>query len=266
MSGYKLGISTTVDYNVDIFRLLELFARHGFDFVSVGGNLEHCHFNDDGLFGKVISRSGELNLTIDSIHAPFGPTDDIAAFDRQVRDESCDRFIAFAERASEFKIPIVILHPHYYFDDAKEACLERSRDSLEKIIERLPKGISLAIENLPRESGSWICSQLLDTFDAGRVGFCYDSSHENFSGRPFHLLEKYYDRLTACHLSDNHGESDEHLVPEDGIIDWAKLRTYFDLNDKMNSVLFEVGTGAKLDEPVEGFIARAYKVASLIFD
>jgi sugar phosphate isomerase/epimerase len=34
-------------------------------------------------------------------------------------------------------------------------------------------------------------------------------------------FETLRDLVVAAHLSDNHGERDEHLLPYDGTIDWA---------------------------------------------
>jgi sugar phosphate isomerase/epimerase len=113
----------------------------------------------------------------------------------------------------------------------------------------------LAIENLPRADGSWICRQLLGQFDNGQLGFCYDSSHENISGGPFHLIKTFYNRLTCCHLSDNRGLADDHLPPGEGIIDWDMLFSYI-RKSKLRNILFEIGTGEKLNEPPDKYIEK----------
>nr|MBN2276779.1 sugar phosphate isomerase/epimerase [candidate division Zixibacteria bacterium] len=264
--GYRFGLSTTVDYTVDIFTQLEIIAGANLDFISLGGNLGHGRFHDRYGFQEVRKTADRLGLSIESAHAPFGLEDDIAASDETTRKRSCERFLDFARTAAGYGIPLVILHPHYYLTGTRGNSLERASLSLEKILASLPDNLAVAIENLPREDGSWICARLLDRFDRSRLGFCYDSSHENFSGPPFHLLEKYYDRMITCHLSDNHGRSDEHLIPGDGIIDWERLSQYFEKVPNLKSILFEVGTGEKLVEPVEKFIMRAAQMARKIFN
>lgn len=65
-------------------------------------------------------------------------------------------------------------------------------------------------------------SELVDAFaDPAHVGACYDFGHANLGGgdhrRNLHLLGE---RLRAVHVQDNHGRTDEHLLPLYGSIDW----------------------------------------------
>ncbi|UCD94249.1 MAG: sugar phosphate isomerase/epimerase [Candidatus Zixiibacteriota bacterium] len=262
---YRLGISTTVDYTVDIYEQLRLFSKAGFEFVSIGAQLEHSRFPEPDRFVELAEKAAGLGLAIESAHAPFGDEYDLAATGGALRQAAADKTIDFARRSAEYGIPMVIIHPHHYFSDDKEACFERAADSLAKVLLGKPDKIVVAIENLPTREGSWICDQLLQALDRRRVGFCYDSSHENMSGAPFHLLKKHYLRMITCHLSDNQGFKDQHLVPGDGNIKWDELRSYFDKSPKIHDVLLEVGTGEKLTEPVEEFVMRAAKRAKEIF-
>lgn len=64
--------------------------------------------------------------------------------------------------------------------------------------------------------------ELVDAFgDAEHVGACYDFGHGNLTPGShrdkLHLLGR---RLQAVHVQDNHGKSDEHLLPLYGSIDW----------------------------------------------
>ncbi len=264
---FKIGISTTVDFTVDISRQFEIFSQNNFDFVSICANAEHTHFFNREKINEILDLARSLNLSIDSAHAPFYPPYNIAALDIDEKEIAIEKTARYIEYAVELAIPIVIIHPHHYFYDSKEACLERAIESLHRLdqsIGRLP--LTVAVENMPTSQGSWICDQILQVFGPEKFGFCYDSSHENMSGEPFHLLKKYYSRMTTCHLSDNHGQSDEHLPPFDGNINWPELRSYFDRASQMNNILFEVGTGRKLSEPIETFIERTAKAARAIFN
>jgi sugar phosphate isomerase/epimerase len=262
---YRFGISTTVDYSIDIKTQLAAISDAGFDFISIGADLEHSHYLDKNIFGEIIDLAGERSLTIESVHAPFKTKNDIASSDALVRENALESLAEFSSLTVDYGIPIIIVHPHYYFHDSKEACLERAVRSLEKISLFKPPGINISLENLPDRSGSWIISRLMEIFDAGRFGFCYDSSHENISGEPFHLLKKYCLRMTTCHLSDNQGQMDDHLIPGDGNIDWEQLQQYFERYGKLRNILFEVGTGEPLGVPLEGFILKVLERARQIF-
>jgi sugar phosphate isomerase/epimerase len=261
----RLGISTTVDISVDIETQLELFGRAGFDFVSLCARPDHSHFFQPAEFQKILGLAREQGMFIESTHAPFEPPWDPAARSPDDRRKAIDGISGFMQWAVRYEIPIVIVHPHYYFEDRPEDCLERAARSLEEIVSGKPKNLTVAIENMPTSPGSWICEQLLGLFDNAKLGFCYDSSHENMSGRPFHLLEKFYERLTTTHLSDNHAQADDHLPPGDGVIDWQRLKSYIDKAHQLNNILFEVGTGEPLSEPIEGFVMRTARRAREIF-
>ncbi|UCD18561.1 MAG: sugar phosphate isomerase/epimerase [Candidatus Zixiibacteriota bacterium] len=262
---YMYGISTTVDLTHDCRALLDLFARHNFDFVSLSASQEHVDFlNIEGI-AALLAYASERNLKIMSAHAPFGGRFDIASAEHSIREQAVEYTLKYLQYAAQYGIPLVILHPHYFFLDSVQSCMERAARSLEVILLSKPDGVELAIENLPREEGSWICSQLLEIFDESRLGFCYDSSHENISGPPFHLLNRHSGRVVTTHLSDNHGDYDEHLVPGDGTIDWRALRSYLDRIGHLDRLLFEVGTGERLEEPVAQFVGRTAAIAREIF-
>jgi sugar phosphate isomerase/epimerase len=262
---FRFGISTTVDYSVPIENQLDIISACHFDFISVGANLNHSRFLDRAYFPSVIERAMAMGLPIESVHAPYAGIYDLASAATETRDKALEGICKFLNMSSAHGIPLVILHPHHYFADSKEACLERIVRSLEKLDMLRPNGAEIALENLPGKESSWIFSRLMGIFDATKFGFCYDSSHENISGEPFHLIGKFHDRLTTTHLSDNLGQNDDHLIPGEGIIEWSALKRHILKATRLKGLLFEVGTGEKLGEPLEQFVGRAADRAREIF-
>lgn len=55
---------------------------------------------------------------------------------------------------------------------------------------------------------------------SNRLGFCYDSGHENCYCKGADLLSLYGDKLMALHLHDNDCIEDQHRIPGEGTIDW----------------------------------------------
>ncbi len=260
---YKIGISTTVDYSVNIEKQLELFNKYQFDFVSVGGYIDHSRIDYPDEFENVMKLASSFGISIDSFHLPFKGKVDVASESKSKRDNSIIIIRDYLSLVSENCIPIAVLHPHHYFDN-RDSCLKNAIESLEKILDDLPSNVRLVVENLPTADGSLICSSILDRFPDKLLGFCYDSSHENMSGPPFHLLKNYYSRLTTTHLSDNHGASDEHLIPGEGSINWLQLKNYIDQSG-LNQILFEIGTGESLNTNLDDFIEKARKSIDSIF-
>lgn len=262
---YRFGFSTTLDYTVDIFEQIDIYATSGVSFFSIGADREHSGIFREKYFQEVQEKSMERGIEIISLHAPFGGDYDLAAIDNGARQRAIDLTLEFAEKAAEHSIPSVIIHPHHFFDDSKEACLGRSAGAVERVLAGAPLEVKFIVENLPDSRGSWICGRLLDIFGPSRLGFCYDSSHENMSGEPFHLLRRYYNRIETTHLSDNLGVRDDHLPPGEGKIDWESLAELIKKSE-LRDILFEVGTGEQQSEPPRVVVRRTLEFAEKLFN
>ena len=94
-------------------------------------------------------------------------------------------------------------------------------------------GVGIALENDFEYQGSLrrgYCAsvyELMDLCDAfgdpEHVGICYDFGHANLTGGSHRQnLNAIGKRLKAVHVQDNHGQSDEHLLPFFGSIDWEQ--------------------------------------------
>jgi sugar phosphate isomerase/epimerase len=92
------------------------------------------------------------------------------------------------------------------------------------------RGVRLALEN--SADAIWLLDRVLeevgDDSEATNLGICIDTGHAHMShdaGREpvTNYLERYAGQLEHVHLHDNHGVSDEHLVPGDGTIDWPRV-------------------------------------------
>lgn len=64
---------------------------------------------------------------------------------------------------------------------------------------------------------------IYEQLQSDRLGFCYDSGHENYNHPGADCLSRYGDKLFAVHLDDNWGDEDTHLLPYDGNINWEAL-------------------------------------------
>lgn len=84
------------------------------------------------------------------------------------------------------------------------------------------QGVRIAVENMETDDFGMLTT-LLDAYDAGVLGLCYDSGHGNIDGRGLDNLEKIKARLIALHLHDNDGVSNQHKLPLTGTVDWERL-------------------------------------------
>jgi len=121
------------------------------------------------------------------------------------------------------------------------------------------RGVRLALEN--SDDAIWLLDRVLeevgDDPEATNLGICIDTGHANMShdaGREpvANYLERYAGQLEHVHLHDNHGVTDEHLVPGDGTIDWPRvLRTLKEIEFGGTAVLEVHPAGLSIAEGIQ---------------
>lgn len=122
----------------------------------------------------------------------------------------------------------------------------------------------IAIENI------WMPTttpeRLIDACDkiaSPALGVCFDSGHANLmaSQRDYEettatnywrdhgpvpwdnrILEKLLPYIVTCHLQDNHGKGDDHLIPGMGNIDWAHVSGLLKQAPRLKNIECEVGS------------------------
>ncbi len=129
-----------------------------------------------------------------------------------------------------------VTHPGTVYDAGQDmsVSLKRNVEYYSPHVEEAVKaGIGIALENdfeykvkpyqrIFCSSMGELC-ELADAFHSDNIGVCYDFGHANLTGG-FHRknLNCIGSRLKAVHVQDNHGVSDDHLLPFFGNTDWAE--------------------------------------------
>ncbi len=188
-----------------------------------GTILDSYRFFDFFDVAKTLKTSG-LKCTI---HAPF--TDiGCGAIDSCIRKVSLERLKQAVDLAVLFEAKSLVFHTGWerkIYADAKEFWLSFAIDTILALCKHArASNIPIALENvfeLDTELHKAIFSKIPDDM----LGFCLDAGHVYaFSKTP---LNKWLDdlgpRIRHLHLHDNRGESDEHLAPRQGVIDFDLL-------------------------------------------
>ena len=136
----------------------------------------------------------------------------------------------------------LIIHPFYF---PYEHQLPREQEN-ELNLERYGKladtakkyGVTINLENMfvgyRGKMRMAVCSdmnqtcQLIDELNrrAGSkvFGFCLDTGHALLLGLDIlHIMTVLGDRITAFHVHDNNGITDQHLAPYSGLLDWDRF-------------------------------------------
>lgn len=189
-------------------------------------------------------------------HAPFGLLEDLNLPLEGMRAAMLLRHQLALEVAADFGVASITAHvgntPEEFAPfslDQLNAFALRSLEALLPVAESL--GVVIAIENIwtPTTTPQKLLA-ILEHFRSPHLGLCFDAGHANLMARyrgaadanPVKAWERFgpvpYDEaildamlphITTCHLHDNNGRWDQHLLPGRGEIAWgplvAKLKT-----------------------------------------
>lgn len=171
-------------------------------------------------------------MPCDSLHGLYGNDLDPSHPDESARRAAVDVFRAEGDLALELGGPLVVVHcagivPEGASVSAREQSLrwKQLRRSAEELADfGARRGVRYALENLPPYHfiGSDISAlrAVLDDLDSPHVGLCFDVAHAHLAGDPSGAAAAANGRMIYVHLCDNHGQSDDHLLPFQGRIDW----------------------------------------------
>lgn len=192
--------------------LIDKYKKAGFNSVAF-----YCNGQSNEEIKNQVNYARKIGLGVSYFHGPLKNNSSIW-------DSNCEDYmkqlINYIELAGKLKIKYFIMHP-----SGKE-CIKFSNLGIKnyKLLLKLCKkyNIILLIENL-RMVDSMIF--LFDKIRSPYLRMCLDFGHANvWCYSPLDLIKKYKKRIEGVHIHDNDGEigNDQHLIPFQGNIDWAK--------------------------------------------
>ena len=149
------------------------------------------------------------------------------------------------DSAAAAGVPIVVVHVSSGWFPPQICDLGFAR--FDGIVEyAISKGVKVAFENL-RKFGNH--AAIMERYEKiSEVGFCYDCGHEHCYTETVDFLSIYGKRTFCTHIHDNPGrdkedvlkDTDYHLLPFDGNIDYADMMTRIEKTGYTGSLTLEV--------------------------
>ena len=242
------------------------FACHGAKHLVLCDALFEMIFGNFKLEKKFLDEMAAEGLSFCDAHAPFGTGLDMCTPDEALRPQMLLRHRLALQICAEMGVNTITIHtgtekafPDYPLEVQYDA-VRRSLDELLPMAEKL--GITICLENI------WYRLTTVDRllglkklFPTDKLGFCYDSGHANVFAKGWtpdatawrnwtpvppelddHVLEKMLPEVVSCHLHDNHGFRDEHLLPGRGNIDWKHIIGLLKQAPRLACIQSEVST------------------------
>ncbi len=174
----------------------------------------------------------ELELRVCTLHAHLeylDPTCQLTATTSSEREHLLTSYRQAIDAFASIGGGILVTHDHGVPDVGEaehEAALTALIENLEAISRyAATHNVRIAVENLTSGyfSDPLNLLALVEDVDAENLGICIDTGHRNLHGDPAQALRLVGSHLFTVHIHDNHGSSDEHLLPRRGTIDWPTV-------------------------------------------
>ena len=246
---------------------LDILATAGFDAVDFMLNdlvfdSSEMYRSDHRTYAENIRQEAvRRGLTVEQTHAPFQfkNWDDPEHFEKVI----FPRFITSLEMSAIMGAKISVFHPLHYktYRGNEEEMFRRNMDLFRRLIPYCKEyNVKIGIENMWRKDDRRKCIvtdtcntatefiRYIDTLDSEYIVACLDLGHVGLPAREDAAQDTIrllgHDRLRALHVHDNDYQTDGHLLPYLGKMNWsqitqalADIRYQGDLTYEVNSAL-----------------------------
>jgi len=230
-------------------------AQHGFEAVELFATRTHFDYHNPTAVADLQQWLADAGLELHGVHAPvtdsyvggrWGPSLTLASAEAEARAAA----LVEAQQALFIarRIPIQVLVVHLGLPRTQSPSPgDNNRDGARRSVEELqrlasPLGVRVAVEVIPNElsrAGSLV-HFVEEDLDAPEVGICLDFGHAHMDGDLLDAIETVSGHVITTHVHDNHGRTDDHLVPFDGTIDWPAAMTAVQKIGYDQTLLFEI--------------------------
>jgi sugar phosphate isomerase/epimerase len=258
----QFGVSTRLFRHQRLTRdhVFEI-AAHGFETVEVFADQTHLDYHNPSVVADLQQWLAEAGMELHSVHAPVsdpansrpGEFMSIASGDPKARAQA----VAEVTRALQIarRIPMQVFVLHLGWPRSHRGLGGSNRDAARRSVEELyavaePLDVRLAVEVIPNDlsrAGSLVHFAEED-LESAEIGICLDVGHAHLEGDLVDAIELTSGHLAAVHVHDNHGRTDEHLMPFEGSIDWPGAMTALQKVGYDGALIFEIASRGRSRE------------------
>jgi sugar phosphate isomerase/epimerase len=227
MSKPKIGLSMLYCLGEPFPKMLKQLQNAPTPYIEVVDDGYHTLSKQRVATLNQIAKKCSLQFTV---HSPFADIN-IASPSKPMRKAAIKRLTQSIQYAADLNAKLWVLHPgaksgismFYPGQDWKQ-----NVESIQTLTETAKKnGVTIAVENLPEKYGFLMKSasdfQRFYTDSGLETGIVLDFGHANLEGQIEGFLTKLPSKIVHIHVSDNHGETDQHLGLGYGKIDYKKI-------------------------------------------
>jgi len=250
----RFGISTQIQRGSTVgLDLLEHIRKAGYERFELFCNRPHLDFHNRSLLKSIGRWFSENSLPPPSLHLPFlegGGREErvwISALsaDRRQRAYAIDEIKRALEITDYVTPSYVVMHLGNPDEEFNPVAFEYAYAVIAQI--RAFAGVKIMVENIPNEiSTIERIQEFKAVAEVTDIGICYDTGHGHLQKNtgPFNAID-------TTHIHDNRGDSDDHLWPFEGTLNWPSLIEKLVVAEYRGEFIFEtrsnnLGKGAEV--------------------
>ena len=253
----EYAASTWTLEHMPLQQALAALNAHGVDNVEIWADTVHLDPRTQPDIGQVKQWLKGYGMRVHSIHAPFRnydrPADD-AEFCR-MRTDNIKKTVDFAQALDCGIVVVHALDRNEY--DYPTSQLSIVQDYIGEIAEHgRQRGVQIAIEDIPLGSNpDEIYTSLANQkklFAGLGVKFCLDIGHVPLLGADmFEEIDAAGSDLITLHIHNNSGKTDDHNLPNDGVLDWPRIHDYLREHGYKGEFVLELYGGPTVESEMD---------------
>jgi len=223
--------SSFVYFNYPLQEAIRRLHKYGYQGIEIWGGRPHAYRHDlDQEMDEIIALLDHLGMrAANFVPAQFRYPSILCSPNEIVRKDSVAYVQDAIDNAIKLGAPYVSLCPGMtlWGEDIDKGWAQLRKSLMELLDYAEGKDVELLIEPAHRYETTLILTvedglRMIEEIGSDRLGILLDTGHANVNGED---LAEVVTRLKGIplhiHVDDNNGDSDAHLIPGEGIIDFA---------------------------------------------
>jgi protein FrlC len=223
--------SSFVYFNYPLQEAIRRLHRYGYQGIEVWGGRPHAYRHDlKDEMDEILALLQRLDMEVSNfVPAQFRYPSILCSLNETVRSDSVAYLQDAIDNAVRLGAPHVSLCPGMtlWGEDLEEGWAQLRKSLIELSDYASGKDVALLIEPAHRYESTLILTvedglRMIEEIGSDRLGILFDTGHANVNGEDLaEAVIQCKDVPLHVHIDDNDGNSDAHLIPGDGSIDFA---------------------------------------------